>query len=229
MTGGGVDYSAAVSGNSITLTLIGANLVSTDQTLLKVGFTADTPTSEGSANFTASLDNTAVSDPVACVYGDGDNGGSVTTNTWTVVARYAGPCASASAEITPTFVDLNVVDQVFEYYISPVIGAGDSGIDMIQINVPTGYGALSVTSVSVGGSVLVNGVDYSVLEIIDNVMTIILTASQKVTVSGTLVKVVFVATTPNSMGTGYFSSSVDDNSYNDPVTCVAGDGDAGGR
>ena len=144
-------YKRQTSGTTISVTL--TTKVTTDGTDLRVNFTADTPAAvDSGVNFTSTLDDTVNSDPVSCTSGDGDGGGSVTTNTWTVTAGYAGPCTAAAAEIDPTSVNINTQDQVFSYYIEPTINAGDSGVDKIEITVPGTYSDINVTGVLVAVS-----------------------------------------------------------------------------
>ncbi len=78
-----VSYTDTTSGNTISVTLD----TTVTGTVLRVDFTADTPTAvDSGVAFTSTLDDSANPDPVACTSGDGDGGGSVTTNTWTVTA-----------------------------------------------------------------------------------------------------------------------------------------------
>jgi len=59
--------------------------VTTNGRKLRVDFTADTPDSvDWGSNFTSTLKDSGHPDSLACVSGDGDGGGNVTTDTWTV-------------------------------------------------------------------------------------------------------------------------------------------------
>jgi uncharacterized repeat protein (TIGR03803 family) len=83
-----VSYTDNTSGNTISV-ILNTKVTST---VLKVTFTADTPTAVDSGiNFTSTLDDTANTDSVTCTSGDGDGGGAVTTNTWTVTATSPPP------------------------------------------------------------------------------------------------------------------------------------------
>lgn len=145
------------------------------------------------------------------------------------MAGYAGPCASALAEINPTQVNINVTGQTFTYYINPTISSGDSGIDEIQIEVPSTYSGVTLSSVKVGGSALSGGgVDYT-SDITSNVITITLSSADKITTTGTKIEVAFTADTPTAPDSGTnFTSTLDDTSSPDPVSCTSGDGDGGG-
>ena len=85
VAGVSVSYTDNTSGNTISVTL--GTKVTTSGTDLQVNFTADTPTAvDSGVDFTSTLDDTANPDPVSCASGDGDGGGSITTDTWTVTA-----------------------------------------------------------------------------------------------------------------------------------------------
>jgi hypothetical protein len=210
------------SANTISVTLDAK--ITVDGTDLRVNFTAHTPNSPDSGvAFTSTVDDTENSDPVSCTPGDGDNGdneGSIATNTWTVTAGYAGPCTSAVAEIEPTYVNINTDDQAFSYYIRPTINPDDSGVDKIEIRVPDTYSDVKVTGVSVG--------DDTSSEYDNNSSgnTISVTLRIKVTKNGTELRVNFTADTPYAVDSGVkFTSTVDNTSNFDPVACTSGDGE----
>ncbi len=130
--------------------------------------------------------------------------------------------SAAVAEIEPTSVNINTQDQAFSYYIEPTINAGDSGVDKIEITVPGSYSDVNVTGVLVGGA----SAAYT-----DNTAgnTISITLDTKVTTDGTDLRVNFTADTPTSVDSGVdFTSTLDDTSNPDPVSCTSGDGDGGG-
>jgi hypothetical protein len=210
-----VSHSANTSSNTISLTL--GDKVTIDGTDLQVNFTADTPGAVDSGTaFRSTVDDTSYPHSVSCTPGDGDDGGSIATNTWTVTAGYAGPCTSAVAEIDPTDVNIKTDDQAFSYYIEPTISPDDSGINKIDIVVPGSYSHVRVTSVSVGGSTAGYNNNSS-----NN--TISVTLDAKITVDGTDLRVNFTAHTPNSPDSGVaFTSTVDDSQNPDPVNCTDG-------
>jgi hypothetical protein len=157
---------------------------------------------------------------VSCQSGDGDSGGDIATNTWTVTAGYAGPCTSAVAEIEPTYVNINTDDQAFSYYIRPTINPDDSGVDKIEITVPDTYSDVKVTGVSVGGDTS------SEYDNNSSGNTISVTLRIKVTKNGTELRVSFTADTPGAVDSGVeFKSTVDNTSNFDPVACRSGDGE----
>jgi hypothetical protein len=213
------DYDNNSSGNTISVTL--DTKVTVDGTGLRVNFTADTPNSPDSGvAFPSTVDDTENSEPVRCQSGDGDSGGDIATNTWTVTAGYAGPCTSAVAEIEPTYVNINTDDQAFSYYIRPTINPDDSGVDKIEIRVPDTYSDVKVTGVSVG--------DDTSSEYDNNSSgnTISVTLRIKVTKNGTELRVNFTADTPYAVDSGVkFTSTVDNTSNFDPVACTSGDGE----
>ncbi|MDL1973678.1 MAG: hypothetical protein LWX55_02585 [Deltaproteobacteria bacterium] len=217
-----VSHSDNTSSNTISLTLEDKVLI--DGTDIQINFTAHTPNAVDSGTaFRSTVDDTSYPGSVSCTPGDGDGGGSVATDTWTVRAGYAGPCASAVAEIDPTDVNIKTKDQAFSYYIEPTISSDDSGINKIDIVVPDSYSHVRVTSVSVGGS----PAEYDDSDTSAN--TISVTLDTKVTVDGTDLQVNFTARTPNSPDSGVeFLSTVDDTENPDPVSCSSGDGDGGG-
>jgi hypothetical protein len=217
-----VSHSDNTSSNTISLTL--GDKVTIDGTDIQVNFTAHTPDAVDSGTaFRSTVDDTSYPGSVSCTPGDGDGGGSIATDTWTVRAGYAGPCASAVAEIDPTDVNIKTKDQAFSYYIEPTISTDDSGINKIEIVVPDSYSHVRVTSVSVGGS----PAEYDNSDTSAN--TISVTLDTKVTVDGTDLRVNFTAHTPNSPDSGVeFLSTVDDTENSAPVNCSSGDGDGGG-
>jgi hypothetical protein len=213
------DYDNNSSGNTISVTL--DTKVTVDGTGLQVNFTADTPNSPDSGvAFPSTVDDTENSEPVSCQSGDGDSGGDIATNTWTVTAGYAGPCTSAVAEINPTYVNINTDDQAFSYYIRPTINPDDSGVDKIEITVPDTYSDVKVTGVSVGGDTS------SEYDNNSSGNTISVTLRIKVTKNGTELRVSFTADTPGAVDSGVeFKSTVDNTSNFDPVACRSGDGE----
>ncbi|MCK5244397.1 MAG: hypothetical protein KAJ90_03920, partial [Desulfobacterales bacterium] len=217
-----VSHSDNTSSNTISLTL--GDMVTIDGTNLQVNFTAHTPGAVDSGTaFRSTVDDTSYPSSVSCTPGDGDDGGSIATDTWTVTAGYAGPCASAVAEIDPTDVNIKTDDQAFSYYIEPTINPDDSGINKIDIVMPGSYSYVRVTSVLVGGSPA--GYDDSDTSV--NIISV--TLDTKVTVDGTDLQVNFTANTPNSPDSGVeFPSAVNDTENFAPVNCSSGDGDGGG-
>jgi hypothetical protein len=214
-------YTDNTSGNTISVAFATVNIDGTD---LQVDFTADTPEAPDSGvAFTSTVDHTGYPDPVDCTSGDGDDGGSIATNTWTVTARYAGSCTSAVAEIDPTSnVNVNTDNQAFSYYIEPTISEYDFGIDRIDIVAPGTYSDIIVTDVLVGG-VPVSYVDNT------SGNTISVVTSVKVTTDGEDLQVNFTADTPGAPDSGVaFTSTVHDTGYPDAVSCAPGDGDGGG-
>ncbi len=132
------------------------------------------------------------------------------------------PCTSALAEINPTTVTTNVQDQAFSYYIEPTIGTGDSGVNKIEITVPSTYSDVTITGVFAGDS----STSYT-----DNTSgnTISVTLDTTITTSGTDLQVNFTADTPTEEDSGVnFTSTLDDTSYPSAVNCTSGDGDGGG-
>jgi acyl-coenzyme A thioesterase PaaI-like protein len=221
---GGVPVSYVDNSTGNTISVVTSAEVTTDGANLRVNFTADTPGAPDSGvAFTSTVDHTGYPDPVSCASGDGDGGGSIATNTWTVTAGYPGPCTSAVAEIDPIYVNINTEDQAFSYFILPTINADDSGVDKIEIKVPDTYFDLSVTGVSVGGD---TSSEYD-SNTADN--TILVTLPAKVTTNGTQLRVNFTADTPGAVDSGgAFTSTVDDTEYPASVSCTSGDGDGGG-
>jgi len=207
-------------GNAISVTL--TTPVTNNGTILQVNFTADTPLLPGRHAFASSIDNTAAPDPLTCGYGDGDGGGAVMSDTWTVTTVAEGSVISAQAEISPVVVVMNTRNAPFSCYIEPVIGSHDTGFDTIRIDVPPVYSNVSVSGVSVGGS----PAGYSDTTT-GTAISVVL--SNKVTVSGTDISVDFTADAPDGVDWGLdFSAMLDDSVYPDPVACVPGDGDGGG-
>ncbi len=209
--GSSPEYDNNSSGNTISVTL--DTKVTVNGTDLRVNFTAHTPNSPDSGvAFPSAVDDTENPNPVSC-----------TDGSWTVTASYAGSCTSAVAEISPTSVNVNSKKQAFSYYIEPTINPDDSGINKIEIVVPGSYSHVQVTSVSVGGS----PAEYDDSNTSYN--TISVTLRTKVTTNGTELRVNFTADTPYAVDSGVkFTSTVDNTSNSDPVSCTSGDGDGGG-
>lgn len=220
--GNAVAYTNNTSGNALSVTL--SSPVPAGSGIVRVDFTADVTATPGPEDFTSTIDDTSASVPGACFEGDGDGGGSATNNVWTVMASGSGVAQSAEAEISPVSVLMDTAAQSFSYYIEPVIGTTDSGFDLIRIDVPSVYSNASPTTVSVNGAPM-GFTDLST----ESMLKVRL--SSRVTVSGTDVRVDFVADTPAGVDWGRpFTSSLDDFTYpgQTPVACTSGDGDGGG-
>ena len=132
------------------------------------------------------------------------------------------PCSSAVAEIYPTEVNPDVEDQPFFYYIEPTIGEDDSGINKIEITVPSTYSDIEVWDVVVEGSLVsfTNNTSGN---------TISVTLATTVTTDGTDLLVSFIAHTPSATDSGVdFTSALDNTAKSVPVSCKSGDGDGGG-
>ncbi len=219
---GGVSatYADFSSGNAVAVTLTAP--VTVDGTVIRIDFTADTPPLPATQAFAARVDHAADPGSVFCQPGDGDGGGIVTTDVWTVTVEADGPVTSAEAEIDPIRVVLNTQGVSFSYYIDPVIGPHDTGFDTIRIDAPPVYSNLSVTGVSVGGAPAgyAGSVDGG---------TITVTLSNRVTAGGTDIRVDFTADAPDGIDWGLnFTSTLDDSTVHAPMACVSGDGDGNG-
>jgi hypothetical protein len=79
------EYDSNTVDNTILVTLPAK--VTTNGTQLRVNFTADTPGAvDSGGEFTSTLYDTEYPASVSCTSGDGDGGGSVSTNTWVVTS-----------------------------------------------------------------------------------------------------------------------------------------------
>jgi hypothetical protein len=58
---------------------------------------------------------------------------------------------SATAEVLPHEVQVGIAAQSMTAYLSPTVQLGNTGIDRIQVHIPSGYGTPVVTSVRLGG------------------------------------------------------------------------------
>lgn len=217
--GGAVAYADQTAGNLIAINL--AAPVTAADVVIRVSFTADTPDLPVTTHFTSLLADTNASARSVCVSGDGDAGGSASADTWTVSA-VGVPVTSVEAEIAPVLVSMNATAVPFSYCIEPVIGPYDTGFDTIRIDVPVVYSNVSVSGVSVGGS----SAGYSNAT---SGVTILVVLSNKVTASGTDIRVDFSADAPGGVDWGLaFTASLDDSTYPGVVACASGDGDGGG-
>ncbi len=152
------------------------------------------------------------------------------TNATVTLDRIGGAAVtSAVAEIDPNNVAVSSAGNIFTYDILPTINAGDTGVDELSITAPAGYSGLNVTAVSVGGTAqsldcaLDNANEYCVA-LAGQVMTI--TLRDKVTVSGTNIRITFSADAPGAAGSADFTSTVDDTSTGAASqSTIAGDAD----
>jgi len=208
-------YSNSSSGNEISITL--DTPVPMIATVIRVDFTADTPPLPARLDFTSTIDDTAHSNPGDAASGDGDNGGAITTDRWTVFAN--GPVVtSADAEIHPVSVAMGTRQQPFSYYINPVIGPHDSGFDVVEITLPVGYENAALTGVSLDGSP-VGYTDSSV----EGAISVHL--DSRVTVSGMNVRIDFTVDAPAGVDWGQAVVCVlKDDQYYNAVNCSSGDG-----
>jgi uncharacterized repeat protein (TIGR01451 family) len=225
---GPLDYCVNLVGQTITIEL-GSNAVNG----IRITFDADAPAGPGTGNFTSTVDdNTSVNAAQATATGNAD-GDAGDNNSITVLVT-GGAVTSAVAEISPNAVAVGSTGSVFTYDIRPTINIGDTGVNEIAIMVPAGYTTLSVSGVSVGGTpqgldcLLDNANEYCV-GIAGQVITV--TLRDKVTTSGTNIRITLVADVPGIAGSADFTSTVDDSATGVPFvpqSTVAGnaDGDA---
>ncbi len=144
-------------------------------------------------------------------------GGSVTllsSGQISVTAENAA-VTTVVAEIDPAAVPAASSGINFTYDVLPAINPGNTGIDQIAITAPAGYGGLSVTGVSLGGgaqtasgSCPAPAAGEYCAGVAGQVMTIRL--GSKVSVTGTNIKISFNADAPGALGSGNFTSTVDD-------------------
>jgi len=226
--GSSVSFTNNSSGNTIRVTL--GTKVTTNNKVIAVTFTATAPSSSDSGvNFTSTVDDTSTSSPGAqnTTEGDGDNKGD--GGDWTV---FTGQLAvtSALAEISPNSITAGSAAVAFTYDILPTIGASDTGIDQVNLNVPSTYSNISLTGISVGGTTQSEGTGpasrrYS-KTISGNVITI--TFAQKKNSTGTIISITFTADAPTSADSGRnFTSTLDDTSTSMPAqNTTAGNADS---
>jgi uncharacterized repeat protein (TIGR01451 family) len=227
------EYCASVAGQDITVTL--GTKVTVDATNIQVQFTADAPGSIGSADFTATVDDTGSAVLAqATVAGNADGDGADADSQTVTVENNA--VTSAVAEITPNAVGVSSTGNAFTYDILPTIGGSDTGVDQVVITAPAGFGSFSVTAVSVGGAgqgplncptPTPATTEYCASIAVQDITV---TLGTKVTVSGTNIKVSFDADAPGSAGSGDFTATVDDSATTLAAQAAAegnADGDGG--
>ncbi|HSG81955.1 MAG TPA: DUF2341 domain-containing protein, partial [Gemmatimonadota bacterium] len=137
------------SGRTISFNL-STKLTSTDS--IQAYFTADAPTSSDATGqiFPSTVDDKSTPElPQGTIEGsaDGDAGDA---NSWRVTT--SGAVSSATAEISPNEVMTRSTGVQFIYAILATIGGDDSGVDEVEITVPTEFGLPTVDSVRVGGT-----------------------------------------------------------------------------
>ncbi len=135
--------------------------------------------------------------------------------------RSGSAVTSALAEITPNAVVLGRAATPFVYDLRPTLGPGDSGVRVVEITAPTGYGGCAVQGVAVSGIDLVAscpapGAGEYCATIAGELMTV--TFGANVTTDQVPIKIRFTATTPATAGTGDFPSSVRDAAAPQPTT-----------
>ncbi len=219
-TGGvSVGYVDNSNGNNISLKLNSPIII--DGTVIEVSFSANTPATPGRDGFSSSINDSAAPNAGDAVSGDGDNGGAVATDSWTVFAN--GPVATlAEAEIDPVSVAMQSKNEPFSYYIKPIIGLHDGGFDLIEIKLPVGFANASLSSVSVNGISVgytdLSG-DASVKVKLDN----------RLTANGANIRVDFTADAPSGVDWGQSAESyLNDSEFYNMFSCTSGDGDGGG-
>ena len=156
------------------------------------------------------------------------NGVVLDTGSSTVNLTRAGAAVtSVVAEISPNDVIAGVTAHPFVYDILPEINPGDSGVERIEILAPAGYANLSATDVRIDGTPLANncpspGAGEYCATVALNALAV--TLGQKVTFTGTNIRIGFTADTPASTGTADFNSSVVDGALPKQNT-IPGDAD----
>jgi hypothetical protein len=124
-----------------------------DGQIIQVVFDADAPGTPGSADFTATVDDTATTtvSAQAATEGDGNNDGGADGDDWTVTVQ-GNAVTSAVAEIAPNAVAVGSTGNSFTYDIRPTVNAGDTGVNQVVITAPAGYTNFNVTAVSLDGT-----------------------------------------------------------------------------
>ncbi len=144
----------------------------------------------------------------------------------TVRLDLAGAVTSVLAEIEPSSALPGSVGNRFVYDLLPTIGPLDSGVRVVEISVPAGWGAVSVGEVSIGGSVLAPscptpGAGEFCATVAPEAIRIELGA--RVTETLTRIRTVFTADAPSQPGTSEFPSTVADDGA--PQATTPGDAD----
>ncbi|GEM_PF-1840224 len=143
------EYCSTVSGQVITLTL--GTAVTTSLTNIRITFTADAPSTVGSGNVTATVDDAATITAAQAITAGNADGDAADADS---IAVATGDLAATSAlsEISPNTVVMSTTTRAFILDILPAINAADTGIDQLELTAPSAYANLNVTGVSVAGA-----------------------------------------------------------------------------
>jgi hypothetical protein len=222
--GTAVTYTDHTAAKLISITL--DTKVTADDSI-QVYFTADAPTTaDAGVDFTSTVDDSGTGAAgQSTTEGDAD-GDAGDANDWTVTTSDPNPAVtSATAEIWPNDVTTGFIGVEYIYAILATISGGETGVDRVEIEVPTTFGLPTVDSVRVGGT----AVTYT-----DNTggtRTISVDLDTKVT-STDSIQVYFTADAPSLADPAGkdFTSTVDDKGTGSPAQSTTegnGDGDAG--
>jgi len=240
-TPGSGEYCVSVTGQILTITM--GSLVTTTGTGISIELNADAPLVPGSADFTATVDDTSTAAFSAQAIVPGDADGDANDGNSITVDVVGNAVTSANAEIMPHEVAIRSVGNVFTYFVRPEINPGDTGVNRIEITTPAGYANLAVTSVSVASAGQaaarkVPGAPQTVscpnpgsgqycATVSGQTVTILFGAKISASMTGTLIT--FSADAPSTPGTADFTSTVDDGATaNAAQQTVAGDADGNG-
>ncbi|MEE8599926.1 hypothetical protein, partial [Euzebya tangerina] len=214
------------TGGTRTISLnLTAKVVTTDS--IQVYFTADAPSSaDAGVDFTSTVDDKGTAEAAQATTEGSADGDGADANSWTVTTTNSTPAVtSATAEIAPNDVTTGFIGIEYIYAILATISGGETGVDRVEIEVPSTFGLPTVDSVRVGGT----AVTYT-----DNTgatRTISVDLTAKVTTTDSI-QVYFTADAPalaDPSGKD-FTSTVDDSGTGSPAQATTegnGDGDAG--
>ena len=153
------------------------------------------------------------------------------TNSTVNLNRVSGSAAtSAVSEISPQTTGVSSVANVFIYDVLPTINGVDSGVDQIQVVIPSGFNNFSLSSVTVGGflqplSCPNPAAGESCGTFSGQILTVNL--GTKVTTSLTNIQLTLMGDSPGVPGSGNFSAMLNDTTtVGSPVMAVPGNADA---
>lgn len=128
---------------------------------------------------------------------------------------FGGAASGVVGEITPTRVLVDTLGQSFSYIMLPTITATDTGINRVELTLPTDYRNVQMNSVSVGGTAISVGdscpsvgVNEYCFSLSGQMLTIDL--GSKATTSLAPIAFTFSVDTPSVPGSADFTARVDD-------------------
>jgi uncharacterized repeat protein (TIGR01451 family) len=152
------------------------------------------------------------------------------SNAASISVTVENPAASSVvAEVNATTVEVNQSAYGFNFDILPTINGGDTGIDRVLISAPSGFASITITNVTVGGTVLTAncpapGAGQYCAAVAGQQITIDL--GTRVSASLTNIHVDFTADTPSAPGSYLFAAAVEDTATAAAGAVAAVEGDA---